>query len=144
LVTVKKTKALNNLKKKITSLQFAGTAGADDCAEVKRLLIAAQEAGIEQSVLDDLRENISVLCPDLILSNYFSFSSKWSSIKPFIHQAGCSGHLLECPRPTAPSGRTDKSQSTELVCRNSCSKKTVIESVAIKSGCHGYTDENKN
>jgi prepilin-type N-terminal cleavage/methylation domain-containing protein len=61
----KKTKALNNLKKKITSLQFAGTAGADDCAEVKRLLIAAQEAGIEQSVLDDLRENISVLCPDL-------------------------------------------------------------------------------
>jgi len=61
----KKTKALNNLKKKITSLQLAGTASAADCAEVKRLMAEAQDAGIEQSVLDDLRENINVLCPDL-------------------------------------------------------------------------------
>jgi type II secretory pathway pseudopilin PulG len=60
----KKTKALNNLKKKITSLQLAGAANSDDCAEVSRLMVAAQEAGIEQSVLDNLRENISMLCPD--------------------------------------------------------------------------------
>ncbi|HEY9114994.1 MAG TPA: prepilin-type N-terminal cleavage/methylation domain-containing protein [Bacteroidales bacterium] len=59
----KKTRALNNLKNKITELQVAGTATSNDCAEVNRLVTAAQDAGIEQSVIDNLKEKISALCP---------------------------------------------------------------------------------
>ena len=59
----KKTKALNKLKRKVTAIQLAGSATADDCAEVNRLVTAAQDAGIEQSVIDELKEKISALCP---------------------------------------------------------------------------------
>jgi type II secretory pathway pseudopilin PulG len=67
LITVsgndKKTRALNKLKKKVSAIQLAGRASADDCAEIDRLVTAAQDAGIEQSVIDDLKEKISALCP---------------------------------------------------------------------------------
>lgn len=59
----KKTRALNRLKKKVSDIQLAGKASADDCAEINTLVTAAQNAGIEQSVIDDLKERISALCP---------------------------------------------------------------------------------
>ena len=59
----KKTKALDRLKRKVTAIQLAGIATADDCAEVNNLVTAAQDVGIEQSVIDELKEKISALCP---------------------------------------------------------------------------------
>jgi prepilin-type N-terminal cleavage/methylation domain-containing protein len=67
LITVvkngKASKALNKLKKKITAIQLAGRASADDCDEVSRLITVAKDAGIKQSVIDKLKEQISALCP---------------------------------------------------------------------------------
>jgi prepilin-type N-terminal cleavage/methylation domain-containing protein len=59
----KKTKALDKLRKKINGILQAGSANADDCAEVERLIISAQEAGVDQNVVNGLKEKISALCP---------------------------------------------------------------------------------
>lgn len=58
-----KQRALTDLQTYITSVQTGGSANADQCAEMRRLLDVAISAGVSTFVTGPLKQQIDTLCP---------------------------------------------------------------------------------
>ncbi len=56
-------KALDELKALVDALKEAGSANAEQCAEMRRLYDVAVSAGVNQFVLKSIKTQIDKLCP---------------------------------------------------------------------------------